>query len=101
MKIRSLFGREARWLGFWLLAAALSVLAYNTWLVCCGVCTFETLMTPGPAGWILLSANLAAGLALVILVRVNRSKSKDKNCDCGQCLGQGWRFCPQCGKGIR
>ncbi|TYO98254.1 hypothetical protein EDC39_10749 [Geothermobacter ehrlichii] len=101
MRIRRLFGRETCWLGFWLLAAALSVLAYNTWSVCCGACSYQDLITPGPAGWILLAANLVAGLVLVILVRVNHVKFLEESCRCGQRLQKRWSFCPRCGKETR
>lgn len=98
MNVRRLFGRETLWLGFWLVAGAAAVVAYNTWSLCCGACSVENLLTLGWPGWILLSANLAALMFLGILKRVNSLKFQVENCECGQQLWRVWQHCPRCGK---
>ncbi|ORJ60498.1 hypothetical protein [Geothermobacter hydrogeniphilus] len=98
MKSRRLFGRETLWIGFWLVAGGVAVVAYNTWLLCCGVCSVDNLLTLGWPGWILLVANLAAAFIYVIVRRLNFLESQVDTCFCGCQLQPGWRHCPRCGK---
>jgi len=101
MSSHRLFGRETLWLGFWLLAGAVSVVAYNTWLVCCGACSFENLLSLGWPGWLLLVANLVAVDVYAILRKRNYLKLQTSKCSCRLEIQSAWRYCPRCGKDMR
>lgn len=98
MNLRSLFSRQALWLGYWLLAGGIGVVAYNTWSLCCGACSVENLLSFNGPVILLLAANLVALLALAILKRLNRLKFQTEICSCGWELQPGWSSCPRCGK---
>lgn len=84
------------WMGL-LLVAALAVIIYNSWALCCGHCTWGDLLQIPWWGILLLGANLTGGLALVILRRKTTQAHEN---DCPGCRftdGSRWSFCPVCG----
>lgn len=98
---RGVFNRELLsriWL--WLVVGVVAVVAYNSWALCCGRCTWNDLLHIPWWGGLLLVANLAAGSALVIISLCGRSASRpDSHCrGCSSPVGSGWTFCPLCGK---
>jgi hypothetical protein len=101
MKWLPLFNRETFWLGLWLLAGMIAVIAYNTWSVCCDSCPVEALVTFGWVDGVLLASNFSLVAILGLLRRANRLKIQDDNCSCGTLLRQPWRHCPGCGKRLR
>jgi len=83
-----------------LLAAlvAAGVLGYNFWSYSCGHCTLNSLMTLGPAGYLLLGVDLGLlGLLLLLKVR-QRQLERRRLCKCGGRPGPAWRYCPDCGE---
>lgn len=74
------------------------VLAYNFWSYSCGYCTLHSLLTPGPAGYLLLGINLGLVVALLVLRQRRRNGLKRQQCRCGAVLGSDWRYCPSCGE---
>lgn len=80
-----------------LLVAALAVIIYNGWALCCGHCTWGDLLRIPWWGILLLGANLTGGLALAI-VSYKTTQVHENNCPGCSCFsGFGWSFCPLCG----
>jgi len=87
------------WAWFWLAAGGLAVVAYNSWALCCGQCSWNDLLHIPWWGGLLLGVNLAAGSVLVVL-RL-RQRQHHARSDCAGCLtaaGADWGFCPLCGR---
>lgn len=88
-----------RWPAGLLVGGALAtVIGYNTWSYCCGGCTRETLLEPGPTGWTLFGATALTGTAWLALRWNNSRRSRRIRCRCGRDLRPVWIFCPQCGE---
>ena len=87
------------WLG---LGTVAGILIYNTWMVSCGHCSLQMLLTIPWLGWLLITLNLCAALFLYILRRRSSRQATKGGCDrCGISLRDGWRFCPSCGRQSR
>jgi hypothetical protein len=74
-----------------------AIFAYNLWSYCCGRCAAQAFLTIGTPGGILMGLAAAAALLLVYLKASRRTALARLQCSCGQHLGSGWTFCPQCG----
>ena len=79
-------------------AAILAIVACNLWLLCCGRCVINDYMHIPPIGWMLLVANLVAGLLLFAVKRRNRKNPDGTfSCGCRIALRDTWLYCPNCG----
>jgi len=83
-----------------LLAAlvAAGVLGYNFWSYSCGHCTLRSMMTLGPAGYLLLGANLILGGLLAVSRQRQSRRLRRQQCRCGCLLMPAWQHCPACGE---
>jgi ABC-type xylose transport system permease subunit len=78
--------------------SALAVLIYNTWSICCGVCSISGLLTISPICSFLLAL---VGLAAVVLFSLRyrrKQRNHDFACSCGTATQSGWGYCPSCGR---
>ena len=78
----------------------LAVLGYNVWSYCCGHCTAQTFLSPGPFGFGLLLLIFFATAFLAWLRRRGRRSDRSHYCRCGQPLADDWRFCADCGQPV-
>jgi hypothetical protein len=86
------------WFVVFCLAAILAIVACNVWLLCCGRCVINDFLRIPPIGWVIITANLAAGIVLIVL-RNRKTSHPDVNCcsSCHTALRDNWPFCPACG----
>jgi hypothetical protein len=92
---------KCSWFLVFSLAAILAIVACNVWLFCCGRCSLNDYLQIPTIGWILIAANLIAGLILFAVQRRNSKKSCEDFCyECRICLRDTWLYCPNCG-GVR
>jgi hypothetical protein len=97
MKIR-FRKHKCSWFLAFSLAAILAIVACNVWLFCCGRCSLNDYLQIPTIGWMLISANLVAGLVLFVVKRRNQTKpGGDFCCDCCIVLRGTWVYCPNCG----
>lgn len=81
------------------LGTIVGILIYNTWMVSCGHCTLQMLLTVPWLGWVLIGLNLLAIGCLVFLRRRSSRSSAHTACShCNITLREGWRYCPCCGR---
>jgi hypothetical protein len=51
-----------------------------------------------PIGWVIIAANLAAGIVLFILRRCKKAHPEADRCSsCHSSLRDNWSYCPACG----
>ena len=86
------------WFACFCLAAILAIVACNAWLLCCGRCVINDFLRIPPIGWVVIAANLAAGIVLFLL-RSRKKTTTDANCcnSCHSALRDNWPYCPACG----
>ena len=86
------------WFVIFCLVAILAIVTCNLWLLCCGRCVpGDFLRIPG-AGWVIIVANLAAGLVFLAVKLRGGKKSGDGSCGiCNTALRDTWVYCPKCG----
>jgi hypothetical protein len=86
------------WFLVFCLAAILVIIACNAWQLCCGACVLNDFLRVPPIGWVLIMANIIAGLILILAKR--RVAGKNAVDSCGSChasLRDNWLYCPNCG----
>jgi hypothetical protein len=97
MKIR-FRKHKCSWFFVFLLASILAIVACNAWQFCCGGCSLSDYLRIPTIGWVLIAANLFAGLILFGVRRVNCKKlGEDFCCECRIHLRDTWLYCPNCG----
>ncbi len=98
-RIKSMFrNHKYSWFAIFCLAAILTIVVCNLWQLCCGHCALGDFLRIPLIGWVLIAANLAAGLVLFSMKRRNGKPSAGDNCGlCHIILREGWAYCPNCG----
>lgn len=82
------------------ITTGMGVLVYNFWSYSCGYCTINSLLTVGPAGYLLLGINLALLNLLLFLKNRRQTRLEKYQCSCGAPLSSSWHYCPQCGNEV-
>jgi Mn2+/Fe2+ NRAMP family transporter len=86
------------WFVVFCLAAILVIVACNIWQLCCGRCVLNDFLRVPPIGWVLIIANLVAGMVLILVKRRSRRNSAADMCgSCHASLRDTWVYCPNCG----
>ena len=89
---------KCSWFLAFSLAAILAIVACNIWVLCCGRCVLNDYLRIPTIGWMLIVANLVAGLIFFAVKRRNGTKSGGGACcDCHIVLRDTWVYCPNCG----
>lgn len=86
------------WFVVFCLAAILAIVLCNLWLLCCGHCVVGDFLRIPAIGWVVIAANLAAGLVLLAVKR--RGGRTPDGHTCGVCHAVRrdiWVYCPNCG----
>jgi hypothetical protein len=87
------------WFLVFCLAAILAILVCNAWQLCCGRCVLNDFLRIPPIGWVLIIANLIAGLVLTAVKRRDGKKTATDRCSaCNTALRDTWIYCPSCGE---
>ena len=89
---------KGSWFVVGCLVAIVAIIACNLWLLCWGHCVINDFLRIHPIGWLLIGANLVAGL--VFFVIKNRKNTKHDESLCAAChtrLRELWVYCPKCG----
>jgi hypothetical protein len=83
------------------LAGIAVIVVCNAYLLCCGRCAVADFYRVPPIGWLLILANLVAG---IILYTVKRRRVRPTDADaclfCQINLHDSWLYCPRCGREI-
>ena len=80
------------------LAAIVAILACNLWSLYWGHCAINDFLRIPPMGWVLIGANLVAGV--IFFAIKNRKHTKHVGFLCTSChvgLRETWTYCPNCG----
>lgn len=90
--------RRYSWFVVFCLTTILAIVAGNIWLLCCGRCVLNDYLRIPQIGWLLIFANLAAGLVLLVIKRRRQARPDEPCCmRCRISLRDTWVYCPNCG----
>lgn len=80
------------------LGAMTTIVLCNLWMLCCGRGVPGDYLNIPPVGWVLIAANLCAGVVFVLLKRRKDKRPIQNFCNrCSVVLRESWAFCPKCG----
>ena len=90
---------------FWFIlfcaSGIVAIAAFNLYLLCCGQCVIHDFLKIPPAGWLIMAANLVAGIILVTVKRQHARRLVRDNCTCCNILLRDtWSYCPKCGQTV-
>jgi hypothetical protein len=95
--------RQGSWFVYFCLAVIVAILACNLWSLMVGNCVVYDFLRIPPMGWVMIAANIIAGMSLYFVKHRNKSVSDESCCPaCCTDLRQTWDYCPNCGnKAVR
>jgi hypothetical protein len=77
----------------------LAIIACNISLLCIGGCVVSDFLRIPPMGWLIIAANLVAGMILLGVKRRNAKRTNGDTCSsCHIMLRENWIYCPNCGQ---
>lgn len=80
------------------LVAIMAIMACNLWSLYWGHCVINDFLRIPPIGWLLIGANLVAGLVFFTVKNRKNAKHDDSLClSCHTRLRELWVYCPNCG----
>lgn len=100
--MRDFFEKHSNsWFVFFCLAAIAAILACNLWSLWVGQCAIHDFLRIPLIGWVLILANVIAGMILYFVKHRNRLKFDGSFCpECRTNLRDQWGYCPNCGSDI-
>ena len=97
MKI-SFRGHKCSWFMVFCLTAILAIVSCNVWMLCDGYSVLNDYLKIPTIGWMLIVANLIAGLVFFTVKRSNNNNPGWGFCrGCQISLRDTWLYCPNCG----
>ena len=89
---------DRSWFVIFCLTAILAILVCNLWSLLHGHCVVNDFLRIPPVGWMLILANIIAGLVLYIVKHRKEAKPDGDFCViCHTGLRDLWSYCPNCG----
>jgi hypothetical protein len=86
------------WFVVFCIAVLLVIIVCNVWSLVNGHCTVGDFLCVPPIGWVLIVANILAGMILYIIKHRKRTESGENFCSaCHIDLRDMWTYCPNCG----
>jgi hypothetical protein len=86
------------WFVITCLAAIAGIILCNLWSLSVGNCAIHDFLKIPTIGWILIFANVAAGMALYFVKNRNKKQTDGPYCSaCHTDLRDAWDYCPNCG----
>lgn len=87
------------WFVVFCLTAILLIIACNLWLLFNGHCVVNDFLRIPSIGWMLILANIVAGLILYLIKHLKGKKADGTLCMiCHAGLRDIWIYCPNCGE---
>jgi len=83
--------------GWMIFGLMLIIIGYNYWSYRCGYCTIASLLSLSAPAVLLITMNIIACVALLIVKLRARQQLQRQRCNCGAVLRSIWLFCPDCG----
>ena len=78
-----------------------AIVACNLYMLCCGQCVVNDFLRVPLMGWVIIAANVVAGVVLIVVKKRKSVQKREGVCSaCEVALRDAWCYCPNCGQAL-